>query len=954
MAKGTITISSQAKKITGTGTAFTDELTTGGFVVFTAGGVVYTLAVLSIESDTELTLVRAYNGPDATGAAWAAIPVGTASNVTMELVAQVTEALRGVNQEKANWQAVFSEDAEITVVLPDQSTFTGPSWLHIVELLKTLDYDRLNGLATQIQGDTEASDANAKAAAASEANAAASELAAATSEENAAASEDAAAASAKSAAANAKATAADAESTAADAQASAASAKAAATSETNAATSEENAAGSAESAAADAASTAADAAATAADAKATAADVKDSAASAKAAAASEEAAAKSERNAGTSEKNAKQYAAEAKEDAAAAAASNPDKCLRISENLADVADKAKAVQNLMDKKPLPLASDGAADSHAVTLRQLIAATVNGGGDGPTMNGVMNNALGYVGWFNGTRAKMWPGHLASDGQCLSRAEYPELWAAVKAGIFLSFEEDIWQTPAVNNYTNRAAYSKGGEAGTCPDKSITDAWFRLPDLNGSQAGSHVNAYLRGSATSNPNVGRIHPSGAPDITGGFVVKIPNDHSGHCVGAFSGSSGATISQITDNAIYAGIQGAGDNADPQNYGYMFQASRSNAIYGASPSEVRPTSAIGIWVIRVNGIFSAQDTNFSVIIADETLPDNGAIVYGGAVQSIYQAGGVNAVAARMRAKYAVGGDRSVMLDIVDNTGDTIETKSWEFTSGGLIKPPSNTKINDLSLATLRIWDNILNSRSELNFSFADASRLMCNYTPNVKSLDWNNLELNGVKVVRATEGVEATFTTSQLVGQSGGNFRSSIRDNNQFGRVRANFDLWARCDETGHRQGVIRVHTDNFSGEKNWIFSQDDGRVHGSAGTLAIDTSSDARLKTVDCESDLEAAAARIDALRFVDYHWNDHQFNVQRKVNQDEQQRGVIAQEAQKVDPRYVKAVQQQIGGIEDGYTEEILNLNTDAMLLDAMATIQLMRKEMAALQAEVSKLKK
>lgn len=137
-------------------------------------------------------------------------------------------------------------------------------------------------------------------------------------------------------------------------------------------------------------------------------------------------------------------------------------------------DKAEALQNLMDNKPLPLASDGAADNHAVTLRQLISATVNGGGNGPTMNGVMKNSLGCVEWFNDTRAKMWLGYLAADGQCLSRAANPEVWAAIAARIFNAVDESAWSKGVdANGYSNRASYSKGGEEGSCPDKTITDA-------------------------------------------------------------------------------------------------------------------------------------------------------------------------------------------------------------------------------------------------------------------------------------------------------------------------------------------------------------------------------------------------------------------------------------------------------------------------------------------------
>ncbi|MFZ5266027.1 tail fiber domain-containing protein, partial [Enterobacter roggenkampii] len=56
---------------------------------------------------------------------------------------------------KQNWQAIFSDDGNITVRLPDGSTFSGPSWLKIVELLNSIDVDALQILAAQIHVDAQ-------------------------------------------------------------------------------------------------------------------------------------------------------------------------------------------------------------------------------------------------------------------------------------------------------------------------------------------------------------------------------------------------------------------------------------------------------------------------------------------------------------------------------------------------------------------------------------------------------------------------------------------------------------------------------------------------------------------------------------------------------------------------------------------------------------------------------
>ncbi|ELY2860813.1 tail fiber domain-containing protein [Cronobacter sakazakii] len=208
MAKGSISIANGATAITGEGTTFTTELAAGDYIVFTAGQVVYTLAIKSVNSDTALTLTKSYTGPDAAGLAWSAVPRGTMSQITMEVVNQVTEALRGLNHDKENWQQLFSESGAITVTLPDGSKFSGPGWLFIVNLLEDLDPDRLqqivNGIKaaqTSVSADRTAAE-NARASAQSAASSAATARNTAESASAAASSSATNAATSASAAAN--------------------------------------------------------------------------------------------------------------------------------------------------------------------------------------------------------------------------------------------------------------------------------------------------------------------------------------------------------------------------------------------------------------------------------------------------------------------------------------------------------------------------------------------------------------------------------------------------------------------------------------------------------------------------------------------------------------------------------------------------------------------------------
>ncbi|EPT8875633.1 tail fiber domain-containing protein [Cronobacter dublinensis] len=155
MAKGTISITNGATTVKGDGTTFTGELASGDYLVFTAGQVVYTQAVKTVSSDTTLTLTKTYNGPDAVGLAWSAVPRSTMSQITMELVNQITEALRGLNLDKANWQQILSGTGNVTVTLPDGSTFMGPAWGAITTALNgKADKSALGGAAALDVGNT--------------------------------------------------------------------------------------------------------------------------------------------------------------------------------------------------------------------------------------------------------------------------------------------------------------------------------------------------------------------------------------------------------------------------------------------------------------------------------------------------------------------------------------------------------------------------------------------------------------------------------------------------------------------------------------------------------------------------------------------------------------------------------------------------------------------------------
>lgn len=137
MSAGTITLTNGSAVVGGSGTSFATELAAGDFIVSAVGGVPYTLPVKTVDSNTQVTLVSNFTGPTQSGAAWSAVPRVALNMVTAALVAQSAEALRGLNYDKQNWQQVYSAAGNITVKLPDGTTFTGPSWKYLSDNMAT-------------------------------------------------------------------------------------------------------------------------------------------------------------------------------------------------------------------------------------------------------------------------------------------------------------------------------------------------------------------------------------------------------------------------------------------------------------------------------------------------------------------------------------------------------------------------------------------------------------------------------------------------------------------------------------------------------------------------------------------------------------------------------------------------------------------------------------------------
>lgn len=137
MSAGTLKLTNNSTAIVGTSTLFTTDLKPGDFIVATIGGVLYTLPVDTVTSDTAATLISVFTGPTTTGAAWAAVPQKTMARVTAELVAQSTEAMRGLLAEKGVWTNFYTAPGDITIQLAGMPATSGPGWQKIAELVNS-------------------------------------------------------------------------------------------------------------------------------------------------------------------------------------------------------------------------------------------------------------------------------------------------------------------------------------------------------------------------------------------------------------------------------------------------------------------------------------------------------------------------------------------------------------------------------------------------------------------------------------------------------------------------------------------------------------------------------------------------------------------------------------------------------------------------------------------------
>ena len=213
-------------------------------------------------------------------------------------------------------------------------------------------------------------------------------------------------------------------------------------------------------------------------------------------------------------------------------------------------------------------------------------------------------LASVMWWGGARSALQSRFAAMDGQVISRAAYPALWAMVSGGGYPVVSEAAW----VADPSVRASFSVGDGATN----------FRMPDLNGKQGGIGA-VTVRGDGTfSAAAPGRMQDSQNLAHLHGASSSQDGAHS-HAISGSTSADGGHSHGVPDNNSYPGDGNAFDSGSNGPYRYVettVAGAHSHSIAGSASAagshlhaitvaadggtEARMKSATGAWVMRVN------------------------------------------------------------------------------------------------------------------------------------------------------------------------------------------------------------------------------------------------------------------------------------------------------------------------------------------------------------------
>ena len=436
--------------------------------------------------------------------------------------------------------------------------------------------------------------------------------------------------------------------------------------------------------------------------------------------------------------------------------------------------------------------------------------------------------------------------------------------------------------------RGRYSTG-------DGSTT---FRVPDRNGIQPNSLPALYGRGDGGASAANGQVFDSAAPDIIGSVAA--------YSAGTYAQLFGvATNAFESSNAFFP--QGTGDTIPPGSgpvdgrYNTIeFKASRYNGVYGRSNTEIMGRNFVGVWTIRAHGGFVAANTSWSVINQDSAAPSVGTTVVGGKVESKY----INPSSQQFARLYSTSSWGESCNAIIEAQGSA--TSSYQFGENGKINFRNTGKFNTIySFVSGQGWADVTSAN-------------------NADTISGYNITVN-------TTLADAIIPGMSIYAIKPAGFPTKV-----------GFHHWL-SGGSGFGQALITVGGDN--GAWSRYFLDIEGQIYGStqSGEFSYTRNgvSDERVKHDIKDISPEKAINAIKGLSFKSFVYNNDEKERVR--------RGVIAQQAEKVEPLYVKT--REYPGTEKGAPKvEQKELDTTPMLLDTMQVVQDLLKRIEVLETKLA----
>ena len=410
------------------------------------------------------------------------------------------------------------------------------------------------------------------------------------------------------------------------------------------------------------------------------------------------------------------------------------------------------------------------------------------------------------------------------------------------------------------------------------------FRVPDRNGIQEGSLRALYGRGDGGASAANGQIFDSAAPNIYGDI--------------------GGVVAYGQTGAILRGQEEQPLAPQPSTGNSVLRvsldASKASPVYGRSTDEILTRNFVGVWTIRAHGGFTAANTSWSVINSDANRPAGGTRVTSGSVVSEYKIGSEVEASTTLQTDAYIDGAYYGIINVYNKTKGV--TKQLAFDDSGTL----NSDRYVARFGTLMGW----NETGFKKGTFSTDNQAIGN------TYSFNSI----LSAAQSTSGGYKTSTHIGMIHNDNGTFADSC---------------WHISGDEDNKYGCRLTLRPN----RNEIFYYTWQPGSGGTYTLAMNPVSDERLKHNIQDISPDEAIRAIKGLDFKSFVYNND--------NQGRTRRGIIAQQAEKVEPLYVKTRKFHDN---DGVEQEQKELDATPMLLDTMQVVQDLLKRIEVLEAKLA----